>query len=420
MAPPKKAAGNFLVGLVLIALFGMVSYVALTANKGRLPGTPATVVRAAFDDVGQLQVGAHVRQNGIQVGQVSAIDLVNGTPLVVMEVNDAVPMYRDGYAGIWDQSTLQQKYVELRAGTPAAGPLGDDVLPADRTESTYDLTTLLSVFDPPTRTALASTVRELGGGLIGQGPGLHQFLAGVDGALRDTGRLSATVADPRTDLPGLLTSANRLSTRFTGRERQITELLAQTDATLRALNPDGGRPLADTLERLPGTLTAVRAAVRDAATPLADVSTATATLRDGAGALGRATPDLRGVLRESPEPLDSLPAVAEDARPAVDELTGTFADGRLFTGKLRDGLSSVVPPLQVLTPYGPDLNKFAFNGASTLGGHDGWEHYLRAGLAPVTGTVAAGNLIGDTGDPYPAPGEAYRQRDPNGSTIPGR
>lgn len=420
MAPPKKAAGNFLVGLVLIVLFAAVSYVALTANKGRLPGSPATVVRAAFDDVGQLQVGAQVRQNGIQVGQVSAIDLVNGKPLVVMEVNNGVPMYRDGYAGIWDQSALQQKYVELRAGTPAAGLLGGDVLAADRTESTHDLTTLLSVFDPPTRTAFGSTFRELGGGLIGQGPGLNQFVAGFDGVLRDGGRLSTTVADPRTDLPGLLTSTNRLSTRFTGRERQITELLAQTDATLRALNPDGGRPLADTLERLPGALTSVRAAMRDAAAPLTDVSAATATLRDGAGALGRATPDLRGVLRESPKPLDSVPAVADDARPAVDELTGTFADGRPFSGKLRDALSSVAPPLRVFAPYGPDANKFVFNAASALAGHDGWEHHLRVGLAPASANVLLGGQVGDTADAYPAPGESFRQRDPNGSLIPGR
>jgi phospholipid/cholesterol/gamma-HCH transport system substrate-binding protein len=73
----------------------------------------------------------------------------------------------------------------------------------------------------------------------------------------------------------------------------------------------------------------------------------------------------------------------------------------------------------VFAPYGPDTNSFVFNAASALAGHDGWEHHLRVGLAPATGTVT-GNYIGDTADPYPAPGEAYRQRDPNGSLIPGK
>ncbi|MGQ0481105.1 MAG: MlaD family protein [Pseudonocardia sp.] len=420
MYPTKVSARNFLIGLVAVAVAVVLGYVALTANKGRLPGTPAVLVRAAFHDIGQLQVGSQVRQNGIGIGQVSAIELVDGTPVVTMEVQDGVPMYRNGYAGIWDQSALQQKHVELRAGTPDAGLLGNQVLPADQTESSHDLTTLLSVFDPVTRDGLRTTLNELGGGLFGSGPGLNRFVATLPDDVAHFGTLGATLASARTDLPGLLTSAERLSERFTGRERQITELLAQTDTTLRALEVDAGKPLSDTLDRLPGTLTAARAALRDAGPPVADVSAATGVLRSGAGALGRSTPDLRGVFRESPEPLDSVPPVVEDAKPAVTELSDTFADARPFTGKTRDALTSVATPLGVFAPYGPDANTFVFNASSALGGHDGWEHHLRVMLAAPGATAALGNQIKDTIDPYPAPGEAHRQQDPSGGQIPGR
>ncbi|HEY9418106.1 MAG TPA: MlaD family protein [Pseudonocardia sp.] len=420
MYPTKVAAVNFLIGLVAVAVAVVLGYVALTANKGRLPGTPAVVVRAAFNDIGQLQVGSQVRQNGIGIGQVSSIDLVDGTPVVTMEVQGGVPMYRDGYAGIWDQSALQQKHVELRAGTPEAGLLGAQVLPTGQTESSHDLTTLLSVFDPPTRNGLHTTLDELGGGLFGSGPGLNRFVATLPDDVAHFGTLGATLASDRTDLPGLLTSADRLSERLTGREHQITELLAQTDSTLRALEVDAGKPLSDTLDRLPGTLTAARAALHDAGPPLADVSAATAQLRTGAGALGRSTPDLRGVLRESPKPLDSVSPVVDDAKPAVTELGHTLVDARPFTEKTRDALSSVATPLGVFAPYGPDANSFLFNASSALGGHDGWEHHLRVMIAVPNITAALGNQIKDTTDPYPAPGEAFRQQDPSGGQIPGR
>jgi phospholipid/cholesterol/gamma-HCH transport system substrate-binding protein len=420
MYPSKVSARNFLIGLVAVAMAAVLGYVALTANKGRLPGTPAVVVRAAFDDIGQLQVGAQVRQNGIGIGQVSAIDLVDGTPVVTMEVQDGVPMYRNGYAGIWDQSALQQKLVELRAGTPEAGLLGDQVLPTDRTESTHDLTDLLSVFDPATRDGLRTTMNQLGGGLFGYGPGLNQFVATLPDDVTNSGTLGATLASTRTDLPGLLTSADRLSERFTGRERQITQLLAQTDSTLRALEVDAGKPLSDTLQRLPTTLTAARAALHDAGPPVADVAAATGILRSGAEALGRSTPDLRGVFRESRKPLGTVPPVVDDAKPAVTELSDTLADARPFTQKTRDALTSLATPLGVFAPHGPDVNTFAFNASSALGAHDGWEHNLRAMIAVPGVASVLGNQIRDTIDPYPVPGEAYRQQDPSGGLIPGR
>lgn len=419
MAPSKGSARHFLVGIGAVAVAVVLGYVALTANKGRLPGAPAELVRAAFNDVGQLQVGSDVRQNGIRVGQVSAIRLVGETPVVTMEVHGGVPMHLDGYAGIWDQSALQQKYVELQAGTTSAGLLGDGVLPTDRTESTHDLTTLLSVFDPPTRAGLHTLLAQLGGGMAGYGAGLNQFVQTLPDDVTNFGILSSTLASPRTDLPGLLTSSDRLSERFTGRERQITDLLAQTDSTLRALDVDAGKPLADTVDRLPGTLSAVRAALHDLGQPLADVSEATSRLRDGAGALGRATSDVRGVFREAPKPLASISPVVDDAGPAVTGLRETFADASPFAAKTRDALSSVAKPLGVFAPYGPDANTFVLNAASALAGHDGWEHHLRVALAVPTVTSVLGNQVRDNVDPYPAPGRAYRVQDPDGGQIPG-
>jgi phospholipid/cholesterol/gamma-HCH transport system substrate-binding protein len=417
----RAAARRFLFGLGAVAATAVIGYVAFTANQGRLPGTPATVVRAGFDDVGQLQPGSEVRQNGVIVGQVSAVDLVHGRPVVTMKVSGGVPMYRDGHAGIWDQSALAQKFVELTAGHPAAGPLGDAVLPAGRTEPTHDLVSLLNVFDPPTRQALAGTLRTLGGGLAGYGPGLHGFLGGLPSDLSDVRTVSSTLVSPETDLPGLLHSSDRLSERFTGREQEITDVLHRTDETLRALDAEGGRPLGQTLTKLPHTLDVLDTALNDAQRPLADLQASTTTLHSGAWALGRAVPDLRGVLREGQRPLRQVPGVADDAGPSVRDLGDTLADARPLVPRLADGLTSAARPLSVLAPYAPDLSTFGFDLSHLIVDHDGWEHRLRimAG-APSAGTPLLVNQLPDTHDPYPAPGEAIRERDPDGGEIPGR
>jgi phospholipid/cholesterol/gamma-HCH transport system substrate-binding protein len=421
MVPSKASARRFATGLGAIGVTLVIVYLAFAINnQGRLPGAPVTTVRAAFDDVGQLQVGSDVRRNGITVGQVSSVRLVDGKPLVTMDMRGNVAMYRDGYAGIWDQSALAQKFVELRSGNPASGPLGEATLPVSQTESTHDLAQVLDVFDAPTRYALGSALRQLGGGLAGYGPGLHAFIASAPGALNDVKTLTATLVSTPADLPGLLHTSDRLFSRFTGREYQITALLHQTDETLRALEVDDGKPLGDTLNKLPGTLRAVRPALDSADQPLTDLAAATGDLRDGAQSLGTATPDVRGVFREAQPPLAQIPDVVDDAKPAVDKLGQTFSDARPLASKLADGLSSAAPPLQVLAPYALDIGTFATDVGGVFSSHDGWEKQLRLGFGPPMIASVLPNQIKDAVNPYPTPGQANRDRDATGGLIPGK
>ncbi|HEY9415743.1 MAG TPA: MlaD family protein, partial [Pseudonocardia sp.] len=251
MAPSKYAANRFVYGIGALAVIGLLGLMAVTANQARLPWTDPTLVRAQFENIGQLQVGSEVRQNGLKVGQVSKIDVPDGKPVVTIALNDAEPMYRDGYAGIYDQSSLALKFVELRSGNPSSGLLGDAVLPLSQTESTHDLVDVLNIFDPVTRQALSNSLRQIGGGMAGYGPGLHDLTGSLPTMLDNVRTVSATLVSARTDFPGLLRSTDRLVTRFAGREAQLNSLLRQTDVTLRAIGTDDGKPLSATLASLP-------------------------------------------------------------------------------------------------------------------------------------------------------------------------
>ncbi|WP_445942201.1 MlaD family protein [Pseudonocardia sp. T1-2H] len=419
-----RARGRtFLVGIASLGAIALLGYVMFTANQGRLPGAAASTVKAAFTDVGQADLNSEVRRNAQRIGSVSSIEVVGDHAVVTMTLDGDVPIYGNATAALWDQSALGQKFIELQPGDPSAGPLVDGVIPVGQTEEAHDISHLLDVFDEPTRASLRTAMQEMGGGAAGYGPGLNGFIGGAPGLLADVGTVAAAAADPEARLPEFLRSVDHLAVRFQGRSDTFRTLLRQTESTLAALNVDGTQPLGESLQKLPGTLTAARSALDALNEPLADTRVAMEALRPGAQALGDATPDVRGVLREAPVPLAKVPGVADAAGPAVEDMTHTFTEAGPFVPRLADGLSSAAPPLQVLAPYADDLGLFSDDISSVMAPHADFRHMLRIVIAvPSTATVSGLGPVGaQPANPYPAPGEAaHRDRDANGALIPGR
>jgi phospholipid/cholesterol/gamma-HCH transport system substrate-binding protein len=403
----RERRRSVLIGLAALAGLALILLVTFTANQGHLPGARTATVEVAFTDVGQTDTNSEVRRGGERIGQVSAVRVADGHAVLTLRLDRDLPVYADARASIADQSPLAQKYVELDPGHPGAGPL-TGVLPASRTRPSQDLDTLLDVFDPPTRAALRGTLLQVGGQIAGYGPALGEFTGAAPALLHDLGTVSDSAASPAADLPGLLSSARRLASRFDAHNDEVRTLLARSRQTLAAVEVDGGAPLADSLRQLPSVLPALRGASDALHGPLRDTSAAMSRLGPGADALGRATGDLRGALRESVPPLRRLPGVADDAAPAVEDLTRTVSDARPFVPRLAGGLASAATPLGVLSRYRDDIALFGDNFAKLNADHVGFAHQFRIflgapGPASLTGI---GSLIGATREAYPAPGVA--------------
>jgi phospholipid/cholesterol/gamma-HCH transport system substrate-binding protein len=413
----RARARSFVVGVGVLVVGVLVSYLMFTANQGRLPFSQKTVVRAAFANIGQLDTGADVRENSIRIGQVSKVEVAGQSAVVTMELDGRRPVYADATAQLWDQSALGRKFVELGRGTESAGRLGDAVIPAEHTDSAHDLPDLLDTFDAPTRQALSSSLRELGGGAGGHGKDLADFLGSAPRSLNDVEKVTGALASPEADLPQLLRSAQRLMGRFDDRQQEMTTLLRQTDTTLRAISTHEGKPLSDTLDKAPGTLHAVNDTLDAIDAPLSDTRAAMASLEPGAKALGAATPDLRGVLTAGVPPLRKIPGVVDTADPAVDSLNGMFGDLRPVTPELAQGLHSAEAPLRVLAPYACDIATMSFDLSNLLTNHVGFQHNLRIMPALPNGSSLNG-LLPEPKDPYPAPCQVNNDRAPLGALLP--
>ncbi|HVV08321.1 MlaD family protein [Amycolatopsis sp.] len=404
-------------GTAIAVVFAGALYIALTASTG-LPGQSGTVVRAAFDDVGALRTGDDVRIANVRVGQVSAIDLVDGKPQVTMRLDDNRPVYRNASAvtaSVGARSALGQKYVEFDPGAPEAGHLDpESVIPATKTVGAQELSDVLAVLDAPTRQALGSTIRQVGGGAVGHVQDFSDAAGALPTLLPDLGTVArALSADGGQDLTRLLQATNRFATAFDGRQQQLGELAGRLDTTLQAVNADDGKPLGEALDRAPDTLTKVRGALQDLQQPLANTQDALTTLGPGANSLGVATPDLRGVLREGIPPLQHLTGVADQAQPAVGALTTTLTDARPLAPMLTRAVTTAQQPLAQIAPYSPEISMFFSDFADALQYGDAAGHYLR--IYPPIDTESATGLVGlkdptVARDPYAPPGVARTEQ----------
>jgi phospholipid/cholesterol/gamma-HCH transport system substrate-binding protein len=399
-----------LVGSLLLSSFLVALVFAFVSHAG-LPGRHYRYATAAFDDVpASLRAGSDVRAAGVRIGQVHAVSYRGGEARVTFQLPGGTEVHRDARATIRNRSALGQKYVDLDLGTGAAGPLGDDVIDKGHTVSLVELDQVLDALDAPTRAALASAVRELGGGVGGHGRDLNDVIAASPDLLADLGTTGAALTDPKTRLVVFLQAAERLGGRFTGRQAELEALVGHLGDTLAAVAADGGRPLQSALEQAPGTLDLLTPALRDLAGAAAATGAAAHDLGPGAAALGAATPDLRGALREIVPPLQALPGVNGLAAPAFGSLATTLGDARPLAPALRRGLNLLSLPLEVLAPYAAELDLAADGLRDTTAGADADGNFLRI-VAILVGadnlsTVLPLSAPGLNRNAYPAPGQA--------------
>jgi phospholipid/cholesterol/gamma-HCH transport system substrate-binding protein len=378
-----------------------------------MPFAKTTEVKALISDVHSLRANDAVRQNSKRIGRVSDVEYQDDAALVTMELDGDVEVFKDAHAAVWDLSALATKFIELDPGTPRTGELGDSPIPVSQTEDSADLYELLDVLDPKTRAAATRMLREVGGGTAGHGADLERFLASSPDLLNDLGDVSTSLAAPETDLTGLLADVETLASRFEGRQQEIDRLVRQSDQTLAGVATDSGKPLRETVRRLPATLDSTEKAMKSLREPLARTAQAMRALEPGAEALGRSEKSLRGFLRDSVPVAKDFPGVMRQAVPAIEDLTQTIADARPLAPLVRQAVGDLMTPLRVLAPYSIDMAQLFFRGASFVSqGPNAGVRYARLGVTPGINTVTGGLLASGNlpQNEYPLPGEAQHDR----------
>lgn len=406
------------VGLGVVVLFVASFALAYTAQRG-VPGREYTYVDVAFEDVGPaLRPGNDVRVAGVRVGQVNSISRRDGRNVVRMQLDGDRPVYKDATALVDARSALGQKLVQLTPGTPDAGRVAQgEVLEPGPTGNATDLDALLSVLDEETRQAAASTLRSTGRGLGGHSQDLNDAIGAAPDLLSDAEKISRALSTPEADLDTMLATAKTLSERFAGREQELARLLPESADTLGAFAVDDGAPLRQGVRQSSETLFETERALIALGQPLEDLRATTVELREGGAALGAATGDIRATLREAVGPLRDVPAVADQAEPAVGALADLVTDARPLTPKVRRAFTLAQTPLNVLEPYSPEVTLWFKHFTSALSNGDENGKWLRFNVLLNSESFTSAGGLGGLGlpeatnerNPYPKPGVAQTQ-----------
>ncbi len=340
-----RRAPDLLAVLALIAIaLAVGAYI--TGRQGMtLPswvpvaGDERVVLRAELEDGKSLVPGQGqtVTVAGVEVGEVTGVELRRGRAVVRMEIEPGkATLHRDATALVRPRTGLEDMVVELSVGTRAAGRLADGAtLPITQTTSAVQVDQILSSLDADTRGRLVTLLT--GGGQALEDEGGRQAartLRRFEPLARDLRRINGALARRREAVSGVVRRLALLGDAVGARDDDLATLVSSSDEVLGGLARQD-RALRDVVGALPGALQRTRAALG----PVDEL----------ARELGPAARDLRPAARELDGALAALRPFARTTTPVVrDQL-------RPFTREAAPALRTTRPAARDLAAGSPGL-----------------------------------------------------------------
>lgn len=356
--------------LVLFALvFAAMAALLLTG------GQSGYKVDAIFDDVDFLIPGQDVRIAGATAGTVNAIKLTaDRKARVEMTLNPKYGQFHaDANCVIEPQSLIGDRFINCTPGTAQAPTLKGQggeppTLPVTDTSSPVDLDLVLQTLNLPTRQRAALLLDSLGVGLSARGSDLNQTILRANPALQETRKVLAVLNQNRSQLQSLISASDVVLGRL-AQSRDRVGAFVRNSATFLNTTASHRTALAEDFNRLPALLEQARPTL----------SELTAFAREGTPAsteLDQAAPSVNNLLGQ-------LQTFAPEVLPTVKKLGTTAAT-------LQNALPSVTPQVQrlerfsVVAPAAGKLVASLFSSLRSSGAADGlfeFVYYAAAAFA---------------------------------------
>ena len=396
-----------------LSCFGLFLYL-WSSFGGSIPLKPKGYrISVLVPQAAQLATQADVRISGVPVGRIVAVSRApdNRARAVIELKSRYAPLHSDARAVLRTKTLLGETYMELTPGSRSAPavPEGGELAPAN-VDETVALDEIFRAFDEPTRQDFRRWMQAMAMGLGGRGRDLNDVFAQLVPFATDTGRLTATLNRQSAAVRQVVRGTGTVFATLGERADQLQTLLRAGNTTFAAL-ASRDRALADSFRALPGFERSSRTALRaldgfaaDAQPVLDDLLPAVRATAPAFRSLGRAAPDLDGLLQG----LDALTAASKTGFPA-----GTRAIGELrpLLTQLHPVLSNLNPLLGVLSSYNREIEALVGNTTAATQAatqtDSGPVHYLRT-IPVVRPETLAGFSQQRTGanraNPYPRPG----------------
>lgn len=327
-------------------------------------------VRAIFDNASFVIPGLDVKVAGVNVGEVTDVELTDDNrAAVTFTVDDPgfQDFREDATCSIRPQALIGERFVECTLTEPrpagASAPrelaqiaegehAGAHLLPVEQTSVPVDADEVLAVQDASTRERFAIIIRELGAGVAGRGEEINKALRRANPTLTQANRLLrqldaqkqtlvqladtsdrvlTVLANERASIEGAVTNGATVMRRLSSRRSELRETITQLDRLLGEVPGSVDRLTELTDELTPITRDLARNA-DDMATVLDQLPTLASRGAEAMEALGPVTDQGREVLVENQQFWDRIVRMASVSRTSLSVLGLTLGDFRSTGG----------------------------------------------------------------------------------------
>jgi phospholipid/cholesterol/gamma-HCH transport system substrate-binding protein len=230
-----KITGEVKVGLLTLVC-GLILYFGFNFLKGMDFFDPTTTYYVVYGKVEGLKVSNPVYVNGLSVGRVSSISILQsrGNQLLVsLDVQDGLKLGQGSLASLTDDGLLGGKKIDLIIKS------GDQILAEGDTlqaQTISGLTDQLAAKASPVMASLDTTLVNLNRLIVeyqGMSTEVKKIMANTAQA---TGQASGIMADNRSQLAATMTNVQKLTSSLTETEKSLKPLLGKVNTFADSLN----------------------------------------------------------------------------------------------------------------------------------------------------------------------------------------
>lgn len=334
-------------GLMLAALTFYIGYEAAY----QVPGRGYYNLHAKFKDANNLANHYEVRMGGVRVGQVLNPHAEHGVAVVDLKLSDKFkPIPSDSKLQVRLRSAVGVRYLEILPGTSKVGLPEGATIPTTQVEPSVALDQVLGTFDPKTRVATSTLLRELGNGVDGRGTDLNDVVRDTPRLLTDLRGISnAITSRPGDAFGGFIHNGAAMVKGFNDArfdivggfrpERQALQVFTDQKSGVQGTLDEAGPTLATARAQLPN--------IDRLVSETADFATRARPLLNAAPSSLQRTTTL---LKTSGRGLKDTRATLDLARRAVNPTLGLLRSVRPALPTTDEFLAQLNPQLQVVSP----------------------------------------------------------------------
>jgi phospholipid/cholesterol/gamma-HCH transport system substrate-binding protein len=370
------------IAIVTLLVLGLLATVAILSQQQAvypswLPflGDERFELKAEFTSAQAVTPGQGQTVNlaGVEVGDVTEVELEQGTAVVTLSIQEeyADLIHEDATMLLRPRTGLQDTTVEVDAGNPDAPTVEEgSTVPVSQTQPNVQPDEILATLDGDTQAYLRLLLE---GGAQGFGGHGKQFSAGLrrlEPFARDVAKINRLLAQRRQNIRRSIHNFRLVSDELGNNDELLADWVDSSNAALRAFASQEAS-IRETLREAPSALRETQRALRSSNRFSLASTPALRKLTPAARTLGPALEEARPFFRQTAGP------IKDQIRPFTRRVREPFRHLEQAAGPLDDASASLESGLTELNDV---FNALAFNPEGSQEGYLFWLAWLNHNL----------------------------------------